>query len=368
MFSDPRPYFESLPDPRRDTKNKLHKLNEIIFIVLCAVLSGVEDWVGMEAWAEAKIDWLRQFIVLPHGIPSHDTLGGVMGRINSKHFAACFARWVEDALPSLAGEHIAVDGKTLRGSRDHAGAVHVVSAFASRTRWVLAQQAVDGKSNEIPATSELLDLLDIRGATITLDAMGCQKKIAKQIIDRKADYVLAIKENQFSFYDEVKQRMDSEEAAGNVALHETIDQGHGRFEIRQYFLSDKVDVPQRAYWEGLAAIGMVESIRDVKGVVSKERRYFLTSFNDLTRFAEIVRAHWSIENQEHWVLDVQFHEDQNRARKDHSAENLAVIRRMALNILRRDTEDKRSLRNRKIRAAFDDGYRTALIFGKREVT
>jgi len=364
MFPDPQPYFESLTDPRRETKKKLHKLGDIIFIVLCAILSGYTDWVSMEEFAKIKEEWLRKFIDLPNGTPSHDTLSDVFGRINPKQFAACFTKWAEIALPSLAGEQIAIDGKTLRGSSYYGeGAVHMMSAFATRARWVLTQSAVNEKSNEITAIPDLLSFLDIKGAVISIDAMGCQKSIAEQIIESKADYVLALKENQPKLYDAVKRHLDAEDEAGRLRDHETIDHGR-RVEIRRYALCDKLEwLEQKDAWAGLAAIGMVESIRDVQGKVSTERRYFITSITDAGRFAQTVRDHWAIENSEHWVLDVQFDEDRNRARKGHSAQNLALIRRMSLNMLRRDEHQKRSVKARQMRAALDDRYREQLIFG-----
>jgi predicted transposase YbfD/YdcC len=369
MFPNPQPYFASLTDPRRVTKNKLHPLGDIVFVVLSAVLSGIEDWVGIEEFALSKIAWLRQFVDLPAGVPSHDTLSDVMGRIDPTEFTRTFTKWVEAALPTLVGEHIAIDGKTLRGSSYYGeGAVHLMSAFASRARWVLTQRAVDEKSNEITAIPDLLSFLDIRGATITIDAMGTQKSIAKQIVEAGADYVLALKENQPTMYAEAKRHLEAEDDVGRLVEHETVDTGR-RSEIRRYVLSEKIEeFTQSKAWPGLQAVGMVESIRDSQSIVSVERRFFITSVTDVTRFAEAVRAHWSIENAEHWVLDVQFGEDRNRSRKDHSAENLALIRRMSLNILRRNETDKRSIKRRKLRAALNDGYRASLLFGTDDPT
>jgi predicted transposase YbfD/YdcC len=363
MFANPLPYFASLSDPRRPGKNKLHCLNDIFFIVLNAVLSGVEDWAGMETWAKIKIDWLRKFIPLRNGIPAHDTISDVIGRINPKEFNVCFTAWMRDSLPSLVGKHLAIDGKTLRGSaRDGEKAVHIVSAFVSCARWVLTQQAIAEKSNEITAIPDILRFINIRGATITIDAMGCQKSIVKQIVDGGADYVLALKGNQRKIYAESKRRLDAADVDGGPAVHETVDTGHGRIEIRRYMIIDQIDdLPQKKAWSGLKAIGMAECARMVKGVRTMERRYFFLSFVDLERFAATVRDHWSIEASQHCVLDVQFHEDQNRARKNHSATNLALIRRMSLNLLRRNVNDRRSIRGRKIHAAHDDAYRAELL-------
>lgn len=365
MLPDPRPYFSNLSDPRRETKNKLHQLNDILMIVFCAVLSGIEDWVGMEEFAREKEAWFRQFLELPNGIPSHDTLSDVLGRLRPGGFAQAFLLWVQSAVPSLTGEQICLDGKTLRGSRTQAGAIHRVSAYATKARLVLAQQAVDGKSNEITAIPQVLDLLDLKGAVITIDAMGCQKAIAEKIIQAGADYVLALKENHPQLHEDVGLWLDTEAQKGALAVHETVDKDHGRIEIRRYVLSaDLAWLSQKPDWAGLQAVGRVESTRLIGDQTTTEYRYSLVSFTDLARFAETVRGHWAIENGQHWVLDVQFGEDRNRSRKDHSATNLALMRRMALNVIRRNGPSKHSLRIRKLRASLNDEYRFELIFAK----
>jgi predicted transposase YbfD/YdcC len=365
MFPDPRPYFEHVTDPRQDTHSKRHKLGDILFIVISAVLSGAEDWVAVVDFARAKIAWLRQYIELPNGIPSHDTIGSLMSRLDPKEFANCFARWVEAEMPSLAGEHIAIDGKTLCGSTDGLNAVHMMSAFASAARVILAPQACDGKSNEITAIPEMLDLLDIRGATVTIDAMGCQREIAKKITEGGGDYVLALKGNQPILHDAVQKHLDAQDEAGSLPEHETIDASHGRLTIRRCVFTDTIDwLEQKSDWPGIAAVGMIESLRDVKGKVSTERRYFISSITDPRRFEEVVRKHWAIENEEHWILDMQFGEDGCRARKDHSAENFAIVRRMALNILRKNESNKKvSLKRRLYSSALDDTYRSKMLFG-----
>jgi predicted transposase YbfD/YdcC len=271
---------------------------------------------------------------------------------------------VRDALPRLAGEQVAIDGKTLRGSRRGNGVVHLVSAFATRARWVLAQEAVAGKSNEIKAIPALLDLLDLSGAVVSVDAMGCQREIARRILEKEAEYVLALKDNHPSLCEDVRLWLDSEHAKGHLAVHETVEKDHGRLERRRYALSDRLEwLGQKPQWAGLQAVGVAEAHREINGKASVERRYFLCSFNDLQRFAQTVRTHWCIENQEHWVLDVQFGEDANRSRTQHSAQNLALIRRTALNLLRQDRDSKQSLRQRKLRAAFSDRYREQLLAG-----
>ncbi len=360
---DPRPYFANLPDPRRVTQNKLHSLHNILLIVLSAVLSGIEDWVGMETFAREREPWLRGFLELPNGIPSHDTLSDVMGRIDPVAFRAAFTAWATDALPDLAEEQVCVDGKTVRGSREGENpAVHLVSAFAGRARWVLAQQAVAEKSNEITAIPDLLSLLDLEGAVVSSDAMGCQKAIAQTIIDAGADYVLGLKDNHPTLCDDVQLWLDTEVARGRLPVLETIEKDHGRIEMRRYAISSQIDwLDAKADWAGLQAVGRVESTRIIGDDVSTECRYFLCSLTDQRRFAATVRGHWGIENQEHWVLDVQFGEDACRTRRDHSAENLALIRRVALNVLRHNGPPRDSIRQRKIRAALNDGYRLNLL-------
>ena len=366
MLPDPRPYFADLVDPRRETKNKLHKLGDIVMIVFCAVLSGIEDWVGMEEFAEQKEAWFRDFLELPNGIPSHDTLSDVFGRLCPTTFTEVFRRWVHAALPSLANEQVCLDGKTLRGSRSGDGAVHLVSAYAAKARMVLAQQAVAEKSNEITAIPDLLALLDLHGAVVTIDALGCQKAIARQIVEARADYVLALKDNHPTLSEDVKLWLDTEAERQRLPVHETVDKDHGRLEVRRYVLSaDLTWLAQKPEWAGLQAVGRVESLRTVGDHTTTEYRYYLCSFADLSRFAETVRGHWAIENGQHWVLDVQFGEDAHRARIDASAENLALIRRMALNTLRHNGPSQDSLRRRKLRASLNDAYRWELIFGKR---
>ncbi len=363
MLPNPSPYFAELTDPRRETKNKLHKLNDILMIVLCSVLSGIEDWVGMEEFAREKESWFRQFLELPNGVPSHDTLSDVMGRVHPQKFIEAFTAWVHVGLPSLSGEQVCVDGKSLRGSRDgDKKAVHVITAFAAKARMVLTQQAVPEKTNEITGIPDVLSMIDLTGALVSIDAMGCQKEIAKQIVNAKADYLLALKENHVNLYDDVTLWLNSE--SKKLKMIETVEKGHGRIEIRKYILSDQIAwLEQKPLWKGLTAVGRVESTRIIGETSTTEYRYYLCSFTGLERFAEAARGHWAIENTQHWVLDVQFAEDLNRSRKDRSPENLALVRRMALNIIRMNGPSKQSLRIRKLKAALNDDYRYQLIFG-----
>lgn len=367
MLPDPRPYFADLSDPRRETRNKLHKLNDIIMIVFCAVLSGIEDWVGIEEFAEQKEVWFRGFLELPNGIPSHDTLSDVFGRLKPDAFAEAFLRWVQVALPSLAGEQVCLDGKTLRGSRTGKNAVHLLSAYAAKARLVLMQQAVADKTNEITAIPELLSLLELKGALVSIDAMGCQKTIAEQIVQAGADYLLALKDNHPHLSEDVRLWLDTAAARGQLLPEETVEKEHGRLEIRRYVLSDAIDwLPQKPEWAGLQAVGRVESTRLVGDKTTTDSRYYLCSFTDQARFTDAVRGHWGIENGQHWVLDVQFCEDANQTRQAASAENLALVRRMALNVIRHNDPSKDSLRRRKLRASLNDDYRARLIFGPQQ--
>ncbi len=364
MLSDPRPYFAELPDPRRETRNKLHKLNDILMLVCCAVLSGIEDWVGMEEFGKQKEDWLREFLELPNGIPSHDTLSDVLGRLAPGAFTDALLRWVEVAIPSLAGEPVCLDGKRLRGSRVGEQAVHLVSAYAAKVRLVLTPQAVADKTNEITVMPELLSLLDVRGAVVTIDAMGCQKAIAREVVDAGADYILALKDNHPSLHEDVRLWLDTEITQDRLPQQETVDKDHGRIEIRRYALSDEIAwLEQPPEWAGLQAVGRLEATRIIGDTTTTEHRYYLCSLTDPACFADAVRRHWDTENGQHWVLDVQFGEDANRAHQPHSAENLALIRRMALNVIRHNGSSQDSLRRRKLRASLNDEYRNQLIFG-----
>lgn len=365
MLPNPQPYFADLPDPRRETKNKLHKLQDMLMITFCAQLSGIDDWVGMEVFAQEREGWLRGFLELPNGIASHDTLSEVMGRLNPAAFRQAVLTWVKVALPSLAGQHVAVDGKTLRGAGDDAGPVPLISAFVSQAQWVLAQLPVADKSNEIKAIPPLLAMLDLRGATVSIDAMGCQNAIAEQSIDGGGNYVLALQANPPQLHEDVQLWLDTAFESGQVERLETLDKDHGRLEIRRYALSAQREwLEARAPWAGLQALGLVESQReDNNGKVSVERRYSLCSKPDLEHFAQSVRAHWSIENQQHWVLDGQFGEDHNRTRTDHAPENLALIRRCALNLLRQNGKTGESIKRRRLRAALNDDYRWQLLAG-----
>lgn len=368
MLPNPLPYFSELPDPRRQTRNKLHKLEDIVMITLCAVLSGYEDWVSIEDFAHVNEIWLRGFLELPNGLPSHDTLSDVIGRINRDAFSLAFSEWVKSGLPTLAGYQVAIDGKSLRGSRRKEGMVHIISAFATQARLVLAAQAIPDKTNEITAIPDLLAQLDLAGAVVTTDAMGCQKNIAKIVVEKNADYVLALKENHPMLYEDVTLWLDDNNRKGHVYVNETVEKEHGRIETRRTVLSKKLDwLEQKKEWPGLKAVAMVESTREMGKKITGERRYYLCSLTDVEKVAQTIREHWAIENKQHWILDVQFGEDNHRARKDSSAANLGLVRRTALNLLQQDTSNKISIRRRKMRAAVDLSYREKILFGKSDM-
>jgi predicted transposase YbfD/YdcC len=371
MLANPQTYFADLPDPRRQTRNKLHKLEDIVMITLCAILCGFEDWVSIEDFGCENEQWLKGFLELPAGIPSHDTLSDVMGRIDRQAFALAFGRWMQQELPALQGRQVALDGKTVRGSRDGERApVHLMSAFATQARLVLGVKAVADKSNEITAIPELLAQLELAGAVVTIDAMGCQKSVAQAIVNRQADYVLALKDNQPTLHEDIATWLDHCDARGDVRQVESIDKDHGRLERRRVVVSTELDwLEAKPEWAGLKAVAMVESTREAAGKstlkASVQRRYYLCSISEPARIAQVIREHWSIENQQHWVLDVQFGEDRHRARKEHSAANLALIRRAALNLLRDNDSSTVSIRRRKMRCGTNHDYRHQILFGEK---
>jgi len=287
-----------------------------------------------------------------------------MGRIQPQAFTDAFQRWVQAALPSLSGEQVCLDGKTLRGSREAERAVHLMSAFATHARWVLAPQAVPDKANEMTAIPDLLAMLELNGAVVSIDAMGCQKTIARQIVEAWADSVLALKDNHPTLHDDVRLYLDTEIAKARLPVHATVEKDHGRIEIRRDVVGEALDwLTQKPEWPGLSAVGRVESIRQRGDKTTTDCRYCLCSFTNLTHFAETVRGHWGIENREHGVLDVHFGEDANRTRKHHAAANLGLVRRVALNLRRRHPTDKNRLRRRQRRACLNDDYRACLLFG-----
>jgi len=357
-------YFGEIEDPR-DYRAKKHELIDIITIALCAVICGADSWTDIENYGKAKIDWLKTFLLLENGIPSHDTFGRIFALISPKAFQNCFISWVKAVSNLCHREIIAIDGKTARRSfsnEDGKGAIHMVSAWAQENNLVLGQIKTEEKSNEITAIPELLRLLEISGCIVTIDAMGCQKEIAKEITSKEADYVFSLKGNQSNLHNDVKLFMDecadNKHWADKVKTYKTVEKGHGRIEARRYFISSDINwLTQKPEWSGLQSIGMVESERIVNEGKTVERRYYITSLSDnIGLFAKAVRGHWSIENSLHWVLDIAFREDESRIRKDNAPENLATLRHMALNLLKNEKTCKNGIKAKRLKAGWDEPY------------
>ena len=362
-------HFSALEDPRCPIKRH-HNLIDMVVIAIAATLCGADGWVAIAQFGRTKRPWFAQFLELPKGIPAHDTFGRVFGLLAPEAFETCFRAWATSIRDVIPGEIIAIDGKTLRRSHDRAkglAALHVVSAWATANRVVLGQVATDAKFNEITAIPQLLALLRLQGCIVTIDAMGCQTKIAEQIIEQGADYVLALKGNQGTLATEVEEAFidaDARDYAGvDTQLHETHEHGHGRVETRRYrTLGDLSGVPRSALWKGMNMIGMVESQREVAGKITRETRFYIGSIaTDVACFARAVRDHWGVENDLHWSLDVAFREDDCRVREPAARENLAVLRHIALSRLKNDNT-KLGIKNKRLKAGWDERYLTKLLF------
>lgn len=367
--------FRDIPDPRVE-RTKRHNLTDVLVIGVCTLLCGGETFNDMEDFGKAKHDWLATFLELPKGIPTHDTFNRIFAALDPQRFLDCFLRWTQSLRSAVAEEIVAMDGKALRRALNQGQALpYIVSAWAVENGLVLGQLKVADKSNEITAVPELLRVLDVRGCIVTTDAMGCQKKIVKEIIDSGANYVLALKGNHETVHEEVKTYLDdaiSRQAADRSANRseilelvtaETVEKNHGRLETHHYWQSETIGwFADLAKWEGLRSVGVVEATREIKGKISTERRYFLSSLScDISRFAKAVRGHWGVENKVHWHMDVSFGEDQSRARTGHAAENLATLRRLALNLLKRETTKKRGIRGKQKNAGWDHRYLLQLL-------
>jgi predicted transposase YbfD/YdcC len=362
-------HFSDLKDPR-DDKNKKHQLMDILFLVIAAVISGAEGWEAIETFGEEKLEWLRKYFPFANGVPSHDCIRMVLISLSPKALQGCFARWMQAVVEVANGEVVAIDGKTLRRSFERAeglGAIQMVSAWAKRNGVSLGQVKTDEKSNEITAIPALLALLELRGCIVTLDAMGCQREIAEKIREQGADYVLAVKKNQKELHQAIEDYFETAEGAGYRAVPlerlEEVDSAHGRVEVRRYQLvPDLRTLPKAEQWKDLQGIARVEGERHLGDRVSTEVRYYITSFGqDVGRLAEAVRGHWGIENSLHWVLDVTFREDDSRLRAGYGAENFAVIRHIALNLLKREPS-KGSLKRKRYKAALNNEFRSNVLF------
>jgi predicted transposase YbfD/YdcC len=358
-----RDCFQDFPDPRR-VHLRLHSLWDIIGLTLCATICGCDTVVEIHEYGVKKFDFLNTFLDFENGVPSHDTIGRVFSLVDPEKFRTSFACWTESLAQAVAGRIIAIDGKTLRRAHEKdQKPLHLVSAFAAENRLVLSQQAVDDKSNEITAIPELLKLLDVKKAIVTIDAMGCQKEIAAQIKDQGADYVLALKDNQPTLCAEVQDMfikgLETDFKGMKHQECETTEKGHGRKEKRTYHIiqPSKEWLKAHSEWKGLKTIGMVFSERQVGDAEpTEETRFFINSIAlNVADFARAVRSHWAIENNLHWVLDVSFREDENRSRKDHTSENLAWIRRMTVSLLAQD-ETKVGVTCKRKMAGWDDEF------------
>lgn len=437
-------HFTTIEDPREDTHRCLHNFYDILVITILGTICNADGWVDICDFAESKIDWLKTFLELPNGIPSHDTFGRVFSMLDAETFEMCFLEWIASLSIDVKNEIISIDGKSLRGSHNNAKGhkmLHVVSAWASEQRMVLGQVKTEEKSNEITAIPELLDMIDVKGSIVTIDAMGCQQEIAKKIVDKGADYVLALKENQPSLYHNVESifALGEQTKYKNMIHKQQIEKtkGHGRIETRRYTLI--VPREQELFglrWPHLRGLGMVEATRKINGKVEHSKRYFLTSVTDgyelflmsalpkgkmpeigkiyveqsgnqlryilqalngekidsilninietlnqttlnearlrilaqtaqmghtlrdqdMKKFRQAARKHWNVENNLHWSLDVSFNEDLSRVRIGHAAENLAVIRRIALNLLKQEKTSKVGIKARRKRAGWDNQY------------
>jgi predicted transposase YbfD/YdcC len=353
-------YFADLPDPRVD-RTKKHSLGDILVVALCAVIAGADSWEEVEAFGEAKADWLKGFLALPNGIPSHDTFGRVFARLDANTFGVCVAEWMAGVCEAAGLQHVAIDGKAVRAASRNtfSGCLHLVSAWAAENRLILGQVAVADGSHEIAAIPELLKVLELKGALVTLDAAGCQKEIAKQVRDQGGDYLLAVKGNQPTLHEAVSAVFDRACEADFAGMkhdgHESVDDTHGRHEERYTtVVYDPEGLPPE--WPDVAAVVLVGREREVKGVRTDTAHYYITSLRGTAaELASVIRRHWSVENELHWCLDVAFREDANKTAAGHAGANLGLIRRVAASLLKQDTV-KGSIKAKRLRAALDEGY------------
>ena len=360
-------HFSKVSDPRKD-RTRDHKLIDIIVIAILATICGAEGWVDVELFGKSKLAWLKTFLELPHGIPSHDTFGRVFSLINAQEFQQAFYEWVLAVNEIVQGQIINIDGKCLRGSDDKLlgkRAIYMVSAWAEANELVLGQRKVAEKSNEITAIPELLKILDVSGCIITIDAMGTQTNIAKTIVDAEADYVLSVKENQGHLLEDISVLFAVDQAQNfkyaNFSHKQTLNKGHGRIEVRECWSTSEPAylelIRNLDTWAGIRSIAMVACTRITDDQETKQVRYYISSLpSDAERILHVVRKHWSIENKLHWVLDVALNEDHSRVRKNHAPENLAVLRHIALNLLKREKTAKGGIHAKQLQAGWKEDY------------
>lgn len=369
-------FFDDLPDPRSKV-NRLHRLGDVIVIAVCAVIANADGPTAIANWAKLNEPWLRKHLTLPNGIPGKDTFRRVLGLLNPIAFQQCFGQWLESLQAPADGQsgekaHIAIDGKTLRRSHDRKnglGPMHIVSAWASDRGITLGQVATEEKSNEITAIPQLLELIDVEGAIVTIDAAGCQKNIAAQIVNGKGDFVFALKGNQGKLFDDVSLllgcHMRDDFADCAVSRHVEIEQGHGRFEERMYYQITAPDyLHGRSEWKGLKTVGAAVRIYEEDGVRKTDTRYFLSSLRrNGKRFANAVRNHWGIENTLHWSLDVTYREDESRVRNRTVAENLSWLRRLTLGLIKQHPHKQSNVMKRRM-AAWSVDFLMQVLTGK----
>jgi len=376
LMSDPidlRAHFAVLSDPRV-ARTKKHLLSDILFIAICTIACDGEGFTDMEVFGRAKEEWLRKYLELPGGIPSHDTFGRVFSIIDPEAFTECFVNWTQAIHTATAGEVVALDGKTVRHSFDTAtgkSALHLVSAWASENGLALGQVKVDDKSNEITAIPKLLEMIDVKGRIITTDAMGCQKDIVKRIIDKNGDYVLCLKGNQESLHDEVKFFFEECRAADfkdvDHSYFDSVEKDHGRIEIRRCWVVEDDAIrwlERQDQWPGLKSIAAIEGKRRIGNKTTIETRYFISSLaGRASKVMSAAREHWAIENSLHHVLDVTFNEDASRIRRDNAPENLTILRKIVINLVKKQKNTKASIRGKLKRAAWDNSYLETILVG-----
>lgn len=366
-------HFSEIQDPRLE-RSRLHKLIDILVIAICAVICGADTWEDVEAFGKAKQSWFAGFLELPNGIPSHDTFNRVFNRLDPEQFQRCFMQWISAVSELIQGQVIAIDGKLLRRSHDRGigkAAIDMVSAWANSNHLVLGQIKVDDKSNEITAIPQLLKALEISGCIVTIDAIGCQTEIAETIIEREADYVLSLKENQGRLYEDVKLLFDDLESSDYRAYTydytRTVDKGHGRLEIRECWTISDPEVLRHlrgfVNWSNLCTVSRIRAQRRIGNETNSEDRYHIASVCGAKRILSTVRFHWGIENQLHWVLDIAFDEDHHRLRKEHGPENFALLRHIALNLLKQEQSLKRSIKGKRLVAGWNEDYLLKVLAG-----
>ncbi len=362
-MENPLKYFAEVRDPRVE-RNREHLLEEILLIAIAAVLSGAESWNDMEDYGQAKLEWLKTFLTLPSGIPSHDTFNRVFAALDPDELEKGFVAWVSSIAKLTAGEVVSIDGKALCGTRERGkkSLVHMVSAWANTNNLVLAQRKVEEKSNEITAIPKLLAALELSGTIVTIDAIGCQRSIAQQIVGKQADYVLAVKENQGHLLEQIQ---DSFRMLPVDAVAEQVDCGHGRVERRTCSVIGDLSLVEKAMeWASLQGLVRIEAERYHKatGKSERETRYYITSLKlDAAQLNRVIRQHWGIENKLHWVLDVAFGEDLSRKRQGHAAQNFSILNRIALNLLKQDKSSQRGIKGKRLKAGWDHSYLLKLL-------